>query len=64
MILYEAETAGYERNKIQAGNQSSIFAVDNMPGVDSTELESEFMQEPTSEQLFDNRKEQLEDPHT
>ena len=57
MILYEAETAGDERNKIQAGNQPSIFAVDNMPGVNSTELESEFMQEPTSEQIFDDFKE-------
>ena len=64
LILYEEETTGDERSKIQAGNQPSIFAVDNMPGVNSTELESEFMQEPTSEQLFDDHKEQLEDPYT
>ena len=63
MILYEEETTGDERSKIQAGNQPSIFAVENMTGTNSTELESEFTQEPTSEQLFDNRKEQLEDPY-
>ena len=34
-----------------------------MTGVESTEPEPEFTQEPTSEQLFDDRKEQLEDPY-
>ena len=39
LIFYEDETMGDERSKIQAGNQPSIFAVEDMTGVNSTELE-------------------------
>ena len=63
LIIYEDETTGDERSKIQVGNQPSILAVEDTTGVDSTEPEPEFTQEPTSGKLFDDRKEQLEDPY-